>query len=381
MKSISEVKQDVLKCTRCGNCQYYCPSYSVSRLESSVARGRLQLIKRVLEDQTGSSETFVRRINQCLLCGNCTQNCPAGICTEDVIEKMREQCVTAGGPQKTLEAAARNIASVGNITGDERENRLLWFENMEEGTVKTDVPAKYLYFAGCVSTLYPSSYSIPQSFAKLLNKAGLDWSVMGGTESCCSYPLMIGGMPESAAQTIKKNVRDVAAAGAESLVTTCPSCYHMWKDVYPAISPDMPDIKVFHAVQLLSQLVSSGALKPVEKVCAVTYHDPCDLGRKSGVYDEPREILNAIPGVRLSEMKFNRENSFCCGGGGNLEMHDATLSGKVAQQRIGHAIEAGAEIIVTSCQQCKRTLAGGARQKRAKIKVMDLCEFVLSAVE
>ena len=381
MKSIIEVKQEAARCTRCGNCQYYCPSYIVNRVESSVARGRLQLVKRVLEDQVDASETFARRINQCLLCGVCTQNCPAGIRTEDIIEKMRVKCAETMGPQKAMEMAARNISGTGNITGDEREHRLLWFEKMDEGAVKHGVSAEYLYFAGCVSTLYPSSYSIPQSFAKLLNKAGLNWSVMGGDENCCAYPLMIGGMPEEAARTMIQNASDVAASGAKHLVTTCPSCYHMWKGVYPSVVPEMPDVKVYHAAQLLCLLVKNGSLKPVETDCTVTYHDPCDLGRKSGVYDEPREILKTIPGVNLVEMKFNRENSFCCGGGGNLEMTDAELSGKVAQQRIGHAEKTGASIIVTSCQQCKRTLAAGARQKRAKIKVMDLSEFILSAVE
>ena len=381
MKATAELKQNVLKCSRCGNCQYYCPSFTVSRKETHLARGRIQLIKKNLGDEAAYSEVIAKRMNQCLLCGNCTQNCPSGICTEEIIEKTREAYVSRLGASQILETTAKNIANVGNITGDSRENRLLWFENMEAGAVRVNETAKYIYFAGCVPTLYPSSYSIPQAFSGLMNKAGLDWAILGEAENCCSYPLIIGGMAEAAVETMERNIRGITAAGAEYIVTTCPSCYHTWKEIYPGVIPDMPDIKVLHGTQHLAELVRNGAIKFKETNRVVTYHDPCDLGRKSGIYDEPREIIGAIPGVKFIEMKFNRESAFCCGGGGNLEMNDAELSGKVAQQRVQQALDTGAELIVTSCQQCKRTIAGGARQKRARIKIMELSEFVFSAVE
>ena len=468
--------ENVDKCNRCGNCQYYCPTFAASRRETHVARGRLQLIKKTLENKvnggggdddsgggggnngggggnsgdgdgdsgfkgvfndsndvnnvemnlTGEtkavySDSFIKRINQCLLCGNCSQNCPAGICTEEIVENIRKIIVERTGPSQQMGLTARNISNEGNITGDNRENRLLWLDNMESGSVRVlrldniesrserllrpgnmeaglarqlqpgnmiagsvsrvGETAEYIYFAGCVPTLYPSSYSIPQTFSKLLNKAGLDWAILGKRENCCSYPLMIGGMAEAASAAIVRNTREIAEAGAKCLVTTCPSCYHMWKEIYPKTVANMPDIKILHSAQLLAELAKAGAFRFKETRCTVTYHDPCDLGRKSGIYDEPRQIINSIPGVRLNEMRFSRKNAFCCGGGGNLEMNDTQLSGKVARLRVEQAIGVGAEIIVTSCQQCKRTLAGGARQIRSKIKIMDLSEFILHALE
>ena len=381
MKSIGSIKESVFNCNRCGNCQYYCPSFAVSRLETHVARGRLQLLKKNLDTQSAVSDTFSKRVNQCLLCGNCSQNCPAGIHVEELMEFAREFGIARSGPSRPMELTAKNIADVGNITGDSRENRLLWFENMEAGSVRVGETAEYLYFAGCVPTLYPSSYSIPQTFSSLLNKAGLNWSTLGASENCCAYPLVIGGMAGEAVAVMERNARELAASGAKYLVTTCPSCYHMWKEIYPKTVADMPDIKIYHSSSLLAELAGAGAFKFKETPCVVTYHDPCDLGRKSGVYDEPRRIIESIPGARLKEMKFARENAFCCGGGGNLEMSDPALSGKIAGLRIEQAQATGAEIIVTSCQQCKRTLMSGARQKRARIKVMDLSEFVLSAIE
>ena len=381
MKTIKEIKDAIQRCNRCGNCQYFCSAYLASRMETQVARGKVQLIRKYLEEEKDFSEIFVKRVNQCLLCGNCSQNCPAGLCPDEIIEDIRELYTDRLGPQPSMEATAKNIGDAGNITGDSRENRLLWFQNMEGQSVKIGQPSEFLYLAGCVSTLYPSSYSIPQTFASLLNKAGLDWSILGEKENCCSYPLLIGGMKKTAQKIAEENVSSVTSLGFKNIVTTCPSCYHTWKDVYTKIIPDMPAINILHGTQLLAKLTREGAFKFRETNCTVTYHDPCDLGRKSGIYDEPREILRSIPGVKLVEMKFNREKALCCGGGGNLEMNDSAFSGKVAQNRISQALDVKAEIVITSCQQCKRTLTGGARQKRAKIKVMDLSEFMLNAIE
>jgi len=205
--------------------------------------------------------------------------------------------------------------------------------------------------------------------------------VPGKDESCCGYPLLIGGMPGSAQCLMEQNIELAVKSGARRLVTTCPSCYHVWKEVYPRLTAEMPDIEIYHAVLFLEKLITEGALRLKASACTVTYHDSCDLGRKGGIFEEPRNILRAIPGVKLVEMKFNHENAFCCGGGGNLEMNDKTLSGNIAKQRVKQALDAGAEIIVTSCQQCKRTLTGGARQMRARIKVMDISEFVLERVD
>jgi len=377
----NELLKDVLKCSRCGSCQYFCPSYSATKMETHVARGRNQLIKHGIKDPASFNDTLATRINQCLLCGNCTANCPSGVLPDENVKKAREACIEQLGIQKVLGSVSEYIDSVGNITGDKRENRLLWFENMEPGSVRVNEKAEYIYFTGCVPALYPSSYSIPQEFAKLMNKAGLDWTVLGANETCCGHPLILGGLKDQAIKIMQQNVKDIAATGAKTLVTTCPSCYHSWKKVYPEYVKDMPAIEVLHSTQLLAKLVKDGKLKLKETNTVVTYHDSCDLGRRSGIYNEPREVISAVPGVTLKEMKFNRAGSFCCGGGGNLEMNDPELSGKVASQKVDLAVKTGAETVVTACQQCKRTIAGGVRAKRAKIKVMDISEFLMGAVE
>jgi len=155
----------------------------------------------------------------------------------------------------------------------------------------------------------------------------------------------------------------------------------MWKDYYPELLDNEKMPEVLHASELLEQLVKQNKLSFNEKDMIITYHDPCDLGRKSGIFEAPREVLKNIPGIELREMKFNRLDALCCGGGGNLEMNDAELSSRVAQDRVKQAINTGANVIVTTCQQCKRTLQNGVRASRARIKVMELNELVKEALK
>ncbi|HID86829.1 MAG TPA: (Fe-S)-binding protein, partial [Anaerolineae bacterium] len=166
------------------------------------------------------------------------------------------------------------------------------------------------------------------------------------------------------------------ATGAGCVVMSCPSCYHTWKNHYP-----LEGVEVLHTVQFLLRLLEEGRIAPQgEFARRVTYHDPCDLGRKSGLFEEPREILARIPGLTMVEMEAHRADALCCGGGGNLESVDAGLSAAVAARRLAQAKAVGAEVIVTACQQCKRTLMGAVRRERAHIEVLDVVELVWQAM-
>jgi Fe-S oxidoreductase len=169
--------------------------------------------------------------------------------------------------------------------------------------------------------------------------------------------------------------------GAKTLVAACPSCYHTWKHDYPRLMGEPLGFDVLHETELLAELVAAGAfdLKPVEKV--VTYHDPCDLGRTSGIYEEPRQIIQAIPGITFVEMADNRQYALCCGGGGDVEMADAETAQAVGQRRMVQAQDVGAELIITACQQCKRTLLGAARKARIRIRTLDVSELLLQSIQ
>jgi heterodisulfide reductase subunit D len=188
-------------------------------------------------------------------------------------------------------------------------------------------------------------------------------------------------MGKHARDMMRHNVERVRAMGAKKLVAACPSCYHTWKHDYPKILGEPLGFEVLHETELLARLVADGAfdLKPVNKV--VTYHDPCDLGRTSGIYDEPRQVIEAIPGITLVEMKDNRENSLCCGGGGDVEMANAETAWAVAGTRMRQAEETGAKFIITACQQCKRTLLSAARRNKIRVRTLDISELVWESVQ
>jgi Fe-S oxidoreductase len=204
---------------------------------------------------------------------------------------------------------------------------------------------------------------------------------MGGDEYCCGFPLDIAGLGKYSYDMMHHNVDRVRALGAKTLVAACPSCYHTWRHEYPQRLGEPLGFEVLHETEFLVDLIQGGAfaLNPVNKV--VTYHDPCDLGRTSGIYDEPRQILEAIPGLTFVEMKENRENALCCGGGGDVEMADAEVAHAVGRSRMLQAQETGAKFVITACQQCKRTLLGAARKNKIRIRTLDIVELLWESVQ
>jgi Fe-S oxidoreductase len=156
----------------------------------------------------------------------------------------------------------------------------------------------------------------------------------------------------------------------------------MWHHTYPEILGEPLGVEVVHAVEVLRDLVVEGQLELTEprRTGVVTYHDPCDLGRKSGIFDAPREVLRRVPGYTFVEMQHSREHALCCGGGGNLETFDPDLVEEVAAQRITQAAEVEAKVLVSACPQCVRTLSKAARAQRVRIRVLDLTQFVEMAL-
>jgi len=177
------------------------------------------------------------------------------------------------------------------------------------------------------------------------------------------------------------NVARVREMGAKTLVTTCPSCHYTWSHLYPQLDPSPQGFELLHASQFLARLIEDKRLKlgGVEQV--VTYHDPCDLGRKSGIYDAPRQVIGGVPGIEFREMDANRDNALCCGGGGDVQIVDETVTAGVAARRLSQAQRTGARVILSACQQCKRTLAAAARREKARVQVMDIAELVWRAME
>ncbi|MBP1695192.1 MAG: Fe-S oxidoreductase [Deltaproteobacteria bacterium] len=376
-------------CVKCGSCVEVCPVYTQNKQLEATMGGVYSNLKSVIKETYGlpgmifgsrNADEALKEYSDhpylCTLCGRCALKCPAFIDTKNLRTALRGFMVEKGSYPQSMDQLAETLGKVHNIIGEPSEDRAAWVQAL--GDPPKDMfqreKAKVIYFTGCVASYFPMTKKIPQSFVQILDKAGVDFTLLGGEEWCCGFPLIAAGMKKKAEVYMEHNLEKVREKGAESVVFACPSCYHTWIE---AAHRAANDLQLFHSTQFLKKIIEEGKITFKEKATKVTYHDPCDLGRASGVYEAPREILRAIPGVELVEMEGNRDQCKCCGGGGNLEMVRPDLSGAMAQAKIEEIKATGADMVITACQQCIRSIQGNARRRKIPMVVMDITEFVL----
>ncbi|MCP4668945.1 MAG: (Fe-S)-binding protein [Deltaproteobacteria bacterium] len=368
---------EVAKCNKCGFCLPSCPTYMVEKTEAYSPRGRNAITRFAIEDKLELNAETEKAIFTCLGCGACTAVCLSSVETKDLIFQNRECQVDAGFYPKIADRLVKTLEKNRNISDDDQEDRAEWLELIKE--LPQDAfekeRADIVFFVGCVASFFPMVQKIPADMARIMQKAGMDFTILGGDEWCCGFPLIGTGMPEKLEQMKAHNLKKVADVGARTIVFTCPSCYHTWRHFYKT------DAKLMHATQLIQELVKDGKITFQHEInVTAAYHDPCDLGRNTGVYEEPREVLKAIPGVHFVELSMNRKFSACCGGGGNVEMTDPELSARVARVKLDMIKEVGAEMVVTGCQQCVRTMTTRARRAKIDLEVKDLTGLVADSM-
>jgi heterodisulfide reductase subunit D len=367
----------VVACYQCGTCSGLCPTapamdYSPRRILHML---RLGLGERVLRS---------RAIWLCTACYSCTTRCPREIKISDAMLGLRSLAVDRGLELPANLATLRDtVTTHHNISGDDNATRLIWSDNLEEDilTFRQKRQAEVAFYVGCVASFYPMVYGIPQAMVQVMDRAGVDFATLGGDEWCCGYPLFTAGMEGLVGELMAHNLNRVREMGVKTLVTTCPSCHYTWSHLYPLLDSSRLDFEVLHASQFLARLLEEGQLKLGSFEQVVTYHDPCDLGRKSGEFDAPRRVIEGVPGVEFREMDASRENALCCGGGGDVQIVDDGVTAAVADRRLGQAQQTGARVVLSACQQCKRTLMSAARRNRVRVRVMDLAELAWRVME
>ncbi|HYA89986.1 MAG TPA: (Fe-S)-binding protein [Thermodesulfobacteriota bacterium] len=382
---------EIEACTRCGECLKYCPVYAQKGKEEIDPRGKIQAFKSFIRSQYGlwakifgpkkldeeKLKKFSEMVYRCTLCGECNVSCPVSIDAKHLWTALRETLVEMGHFPEVAGRMKANVLQAHNLSGEENEERTEWLEFLDElpDHHYQKEKAEIAFFVGCVASFFPLVQKIPLAFAQILDKTEVDFTLLGGEEWCCGFPLIGAGMKKEAEVLMQHNLEMVKNKGVKGLVFACPSCHHTWMEEYQT------EVKIFHSTQFIKKLIDEGKITFREKEERVTYHDPCDLGRGSGVYEAPREILRAIPGVELVEMAGSREQCKCCGGGGNLEMVDSELSAALAQEKINQIQATGADTVITACQQCVRTILTTARRKEIPINAMDITEFVLKTMK
>ena len=374
---LSPTSRLLRRCIQCGTCSVSCPTaYAMDYTPRQLWR----LVQLGFVEEVFSSRTFWL----CTVCGACQVRCRRGIDIKDQMVALKEWAIREDVlvPER-LQVLRDTLANHRNISGDDNRNRLVWSENLVRRPVGVEPlreSAEVVYFVGCVSSFYPRSYSIPQALVQVMERASIEFTTLGGDEWCCGYPLYVAGMRDQMAEFVQHNLKRIRAVGAKRVVFTCPSCQYAFSHLYPEVAPTS-GLQFSHATELLAELVAKRelALGPVDEI--VTYHDPCDLGRKSGVYDAPREVLSAIPALELREISMNRQDALCCGGGGDVETVDPDVPAGVAAMRLAQVEATGARYVASACQQCERTLQEGARRNRIRVRAVDVVELLWRSIQ
>jgi heterodisulfide reductase subunit D len=389
------VKQllNIEACTRCGKCTEVCSAYNANGdLDISPAK-KIELLKKRIKSKTLFGKIFARHsftekeldilakgAYQCTMCSRCETDCPVNIDLAKLWVSLRADLSDEHKGPEALEMLKERLKAAYNVSFDTNQGRVEWINQLSEIPENKYVKEKadVIYFVGCVSSFSPRVFKIPRSVVQLFRLAKVDFGLLGDQEWCCGFPLLTGGFKTEFIDFAKHNIEKVNATGAQHLVTSCPSCYHMWNHTYNELGLDVKmNFKVLHLVQYLYELAKNRTLKLYPLDYTVTYHDPCDLGRNSGIYDEPRQLIKKIPDIRFVELENSKENALCCGGGGNVEAVDPGLVESISQIKAKEIIKTRAEIAVTACQQCVRTILQALKKEGSKTKTMDISELVL----
>ncbi|MFX0185544.1 MAG: (Fe-S)-binding protein [Candidatus Hodarchaeota archaeon] len=373
--TLNNIVKEFDRCIKCGLCLATCPICKELLLEKYTPRGKIQLAKFYTQGELDLSDHYWDIFAKCLLCGACSTTCPSGVDLKRVLLSVREEIANKKDLHPRMEKTLKSLYTKRNISDSDNTERGEWrvfLDDLPDHMYQKD-KAEVVYFVGCVASFFPMVQPIPEKFVQILEMANADFSILAEEEWCCGFPLIAAGIPEKMKELIVHNLEKVKSLEAKTVVFSCPSCYIIWKKYYNT------DLELLHTTQFIEKLIDARAIPLGELNITVTYHDPCDLGRNSGVYDAPRTILKSIPGLTLVELENSKAQSICCGGGGNIQMIDAALSGSLAQKKIGEIQETNVNIVVTSCQQCVRIIKSRARIQNIDLKVMDITELVLQS--
>ena len=382
---LEEYKDLVHRCFRCGYCKltydysylgFNCPMYSTRRLESYSPGGLIWLIyASLVKKEIKCSEHLTDILYSCTACGNCVEQCRFSFSGElvNIIRAARAEVVDQGAVPAMVNRFLTNVRTYGNPYKSLREERDNWAEGT--GVRAYEKGDEFLYYVGCVGSYDAISKRAAKALAEVLLECGLSFGILGNKENCDGNEVAMLGEKDLFEFLKERNIDMFRNLGVKKIVTLSPHSYNAMKNSYST------EFEVFHYTQLLRDLIRDGGLKLSKAVRAkVTYHDSCFLGRYNQEYEAPREVLKSIPGVELVEMERNRENAFCCGGGGG-NFYTDTLGGardRPSIVRIREAYDTGASILAVACPTCMMMLEDAVKAEglAEKLVVRDVSEIV-----
>jgi Fe-S oxidoreductase len=409
-------------CTECGRCQSQCPAWNTGKplspklLIMNLRDHALAKAPYLLADSDEARAALPEQARaeaqrplvapiadggvidpdvlwSCVTCGACVEQCPVDIEHVDhVVDMRRYQVMIESEFPHEAQGMLRNLERKGDPWGRGERARLEWTQNLPftvrvfgeggEETLPEDV--EYLFWVGCAGSLDDNAKRTSRAVAELLHEAGVQFMILGTGETCTGDAARRLGQELLFQELAKQNVETLNGVGARRIVVTCAHCFNTLANEYPQFGGEY---EVVHHTELLARLVAEGRLRPVNDVdVAVTYHDPCYLGRHNRVFSPPREILGSVPGVRLTEMPRHRERSFCCGAGGARMWMEETIGTRINETRTDEALGTSPDLVTAACPFCIVMLTDGVatRKQQGKapeeLRVTDVSEVLLRSV-
>ncbi len=366
-----EVAWYAYTCAQCGYCVDSCTEYYSRGWESSSPRGKWFFLREYMQGQADFTQEWVNKFMACTTCERCDVECPLELPIEPSWMDMRGTLIQEQGhlTLPPFEIMRASTEQQHNIWGAYQKDRAAWTQGID---IEFPEQAEIAYFPGCTASYVEKD--IAQSSATMLAKAGVEFTYLGEEEACCGIPMLVAGKWETFVEIMKHNVEAMKKHGVKKVVTTCPACWLVWHTYYPQwaekIGLDYP-FEAVHLSEVLADSVREGKLVFDHEVnMRVTWHDSCHMGRAGGIYEPPREVLNAIPGLELVEMEHNRENGLCCGG--VLSLIDNPEAAKIAGDlRLREADAVNAEAVVSTCPCCQVQLRVSVEKTGRDLPIMD----------
>jgi len=387
---------DMDACTRCGRCLEHCPPAQTGKPLApkknwDSIRAHMEekgaLIKRGKNAQSEGSKALIGDVISedviwaCTNCLSCAMVCPVFIPCVDKLSEMRRYLVLMESRfPPEVQLVFRNMENNSNPWGVGLGLRADWAKGLELKTMAEERDVDLLFWVGCAGSFDDRNKRVAISLVKILQACGTKFSILGTEEGCCGDSARRIGNEYLYQTLVRANIEVLKNYGVKKILTICPHCFNTLKNEYPQFGGNY---EVRHYTQFLSDALASGRLKlskSIDKV--VAYHDSCFLGRANDIYEEPRKILRAIPGLRLVEMERNRVRSFCCGAGGGRMWMEEKIGTRINQMRTEQAIQAKAEWVGTACPYCLTMIGDGIKEKglEESMASFDLSELVVQSM-
>ena len=353
-------RDQVLKCSSCGFCRAACPVFGLTKRPAFNARGKMLILKEVMDGNVPLNDELVETLFQCTTCASCANQCPSGVNPPEIIKQVRKDMVQSGTCHPSFEGMNRVLQEHTNIYGEDEP------EDFERERNKK---AEFVFFIGCVGSYREDEATM--ATLDILDHMKVDYTLID--EVCCSGALEDVGYDVNE-RLSKTNVDLILATGARTVMTGCPYCARTFNNKAEYNALKEAGLKIIHVSQFLKDFDLG-----VKTDQLVTYHDPCDLGRHCDIYDEPREIIRRIA-PNFVELRHNRADALCCGAGGGVRGAFAKNSIAMARRRLEEVEEIGAEVVLTECNSCVHNL-NNAKLRAQKFKIYTTTQFLNQLLE